>query len=135
MVRSAQLGKEIVVTVMNRIGVLADIARILADHGINIEAVAGYAMENEANIMLVTDDNLRSLDALVKAGYKAAKENPVLILDLENKPGSLKLVSQKLASENIDLKYIYGTGCASNCPAKLIVSTNNDEKALLIFKK
>jgi len=135
MVRNAQLGKEIVVTVMNRIGVLADIARILADHGINIEAVAGYAMENEAKIMLVCDDNLRAMDALIKAGYKAAKENPVVILDLENKPGSLKLVSQKLASENIDLKYIYGTACPSSCPAKLVLATNNDEKALLIFKK
>lgn len=135
MVRNAQLGKEIVVTVMNRVGVLADMARILAEHGINVEAVAGYSTESEAKIMLVSNDNLRAMDALIKAGYKAAKENSVVILELENKPGSLKLVTQKLASEGIDLKYIYGTACASSCPAKLILSTNNDEKTLLAFKK
>ena len=135
MIRNAQLGKEIVVTVINRIGVLADMARILADHGVNIDAVAGYAMESEAKIMLVPGDNLRAMDALIKAGYKAAKENQVVILDLENKPGSLKLVAQKLASENIDLKYIYGTACPGTCPAKLIISTNNDEKTLVLFKK
>ncbi len=80
MLKSAQLGKEIVVTVINKIGVLADISKMLADHGINIEAIMGYAVNNDAMIMVVTEDNLRAMDALKKAGYKGAKENPVIIL-------------------------------------------------------
>ncbi len=135
MVINAQLGKEIVVTVVNKIGILADMSRILADHGINIEAVAGYAKEGEAKIMLVADDNLRTTDALKKAGYKGTKENPVVIVELENKPGALKNITAKLAAENIDIKSIYGTTCAGGCPAKIILSTTNDEKTLLIFKK
>ncbi|MDD5596198.1 MAG: ACT domain-containing protein, partial [Candidatus Omnitrophica bacterium] len=65
MIKSANLAKEIVVTVVNKIGILADISKLVADHGINIEAVAGYAdKDNNAKIMLVTDDNLRVTDAL-----------------------------------------------------------------------
>lgn len=135
MIKDVQLGKEIVITVANKIGILADLSKILADHGINLEAVAGYTKENEARIMLVTEDNLRAKDALTKAGYKAAKENPVLMLTLENKTGALKLLAAKLASEQIDINYVYGTTCMSACPARLILSTNNNEKALLAFKK
>ena len=135
MLKSAELGKEILVTVMNRIGVLADMAKILADHGINILAVTGYAVNNDANIMIVTEDNLRAVDALKKAGYKGTKENPVLILELENKAGALKNITAKLASENIDIKYLYGTTCSSACPSRVVLSTNNDEKALVAFKK
>lgn len=134
MIKDAQMGKEIVVTVMNKIGILADLTKVLADHGINVEAVAGYTKENEARIMLVTEDNQRAIDALIKAGYKAAKESPVLMLTLENKAGALKNVTSKLTSENIDIKYIYGTTCMSICPGRLILSTNDDEKALLAFK-
>ena len=135
MLKSAQLGKEIVVTVMNKIGVLADMTKILADHGINIQAVTGYAVNNEATIMVVTEDNLRALDALKKAGYKGAKENPVIILELENKAGALKNITVRLASENIDIRYIYGTTCMAACPSRVVLSTNNDEKALVAFRK
>lgn len=135
MVKKAYLGKEISVVVSNRIGILADMSKVLADHGINIEAVAGYATEKDAQIMLVTEDNLRAVDALKKAGYKNTKENPILIFELENKAGALKNLTAKLAAQNIDIKYVYGTACPHNCPARIILSTNNDEKTLVMFNK
>jgi len=134
MVKAAKLGKEINVTIANKIGVLADIAKIIAEHGINIEALAGYAEDKEAKIMLVTEDNLRATDALVKNKYKSIKENEVLILELENKPGDLRNVTAKLSDEDIDIKYIYGTSCSAGCPAKIILSTSDNEKALVAFK-
>lgn len=135
MVKTAKLVKEIVVIVINKIGVLADMAKIMASHGINIEAIVGYAINNEAKIMVVTDDNLRATDALKKAGYKSVKEEEVVIVELENKPGALKLVTSNLASEGIDIKHLYGTTCPGGCPAKIVLSTSENEKALIIFKK
>jgi hypothetical protein len=135
MVISAQLGKEIAITVVNKIGILADMSKILADHGVNIEAVGGYAIESEAKITLVTNDNLRAIDALKKTGYKGAKENPVVIVELENKPGALRNITSKLAAEGTDIKSIYGTTCCASCPARIVLSTSNEEKTLLIFKK
>lgn len=136
MVKSAGLGKEIVVNVVNKIGVLADMSKVLAEGGINIEAVAGYATQNNAaQIMLVADDNLRAIDALKKAGYKSAGDREVIIIELENKTGALKNITAKLAAEGADIKYIYGTTCAENCPARIILSTTDNAKALAALKK
>ncbi|MBI5143975.1 MAG: ACT domain-containing protein [Candidatus Omnitrophica bacterium] len=134
MIKNAELGKEIVVTAPNKVGILAAIAKILADHGINVEGVAGYAVNNEATIMLVADDALRAKDALVKAGYKSATEKEVVVVDLENKVGALKGLSAKLAEANIDIRYTYGTVCAGTCPARLVLSTSSNEKALVALK-
>ena len=136
MIQDVKLSKEISVLVANKIGILADISKIAADHGLNIEAVAGYAgKDNEAKIMLVASDNLRASDALKKAGYTNLRESDVVVIDLENKPGALKSVTNKLAAENIDIKYIYGTACAQGCPAKIVLSTSDNKKALVLFKK
>lgn len=136
MVKGVCLGKEIKVTVVNKIGVLSDMSKILADHGINIEAVAGYAAEgNKAEIILITTDNLRASDALKKKGYASVEEREVIMFDLENKPGALKGVTAKLAVEGIDIKYIYGTTCSAGCPAKIVLSTSDNEKALLALKE
>lgn len=134
MLKAVNLAKGIIVTVVNKIGVLAEISKVLADHGINIEAVEGYADNGNAKITLVTDDNLRAVDALKRQGYKSAVESEIIVLDLENKPGALKGITARLASEGIDIKSIYGTTCPTGCPAKIIVSTSNDAKALVALK-
>lgn len=134
MLKDVNLGKELVVSLPNKVGILADISKILADHGINIEGVAGYAQGNDAKIMLVAEDNLRAKEALARGGYKAIKENEVLVLDLENKPGALKVVTAKLAKDGIDIRYTYGTACSSGCPSRIIVATSANEKALVSLK-
>jgi len=135
MIKSAQLGKEIVVTVVNKIGVLADVSKLLTDHGINIRAVNGYAIEKNAVLRLVTEDNLRASDALKKAGYNNLAEKDAIIVELENKPGALKILTLKLAQEAIDIKYVYGSACSAGCPASIILSTSDNEKALVALKK
>ncbi len=136
MIKSASLAKEIVVTVVNKIGVLADMSKLVAEHGINIEAVAGYAdKDNNARIMLVTDDSLRVTDALKKSGYKSLSEAEVILVELENKTGALKYLSAKLATEGIDIKAIYGTTCTGTCPARMVLSTSDNGKALVALKK
>lgn len=135
MVVEAKLVKELVVTVANKIGVLADMSKIVADHGINIEAVAGYAADGEAKIMLLTDDNLRVKEALGEKGYTSIKENEIILLDLENQPGTLKNITSNLAAADININYVYGTVCAGGCPSRIVLSTSDNDKALVIFKK
>ena len=135
MIKSAKLAKEIAVTVVNKIGVLADISKIVADRGVNITAVAGYSVDNNATIMLVPDDALRAVDALKKEGYTSIKEREVVVVVLENKPGALKVLTAKLAENDIDIKQVYGTTCSDGCPATIVLSTSNNDKALVAFKK
>ena len=134
MIKSANLAKELVVTAPNKIGVLADISKILADHGINIEGVAGYVANNEAKIMAVVDDTLRAKEAIEKGGFKSVKESEVVVIELENKPGALKALAAKLKAENIDIRYAYGTASPKEFPSRLILATTDNEKALVSFK-
>lgn len=138
MLKGASLGKEVCVKVVNKIGVLADISKILTDHRINIEAVKGYAKEDqEAEIVVLTADNRAAVEALIKKGYRNTKEREVVVVELENKPGALMHITEKLAEKEIDIKYIYGTTCKckENCPARIVLSTSDNAKALLAFKK
>jgi hypothetical protein len=134
MIKSAVMGKEIVVRVINKIGVLSDMSTTLSDHGINIQAVNGYAVENIATIRFFTEDNVRAIEALKKSGYTDTKEKEVVVLELENKIGSLKNITSRLAKEGIDIIHIYGIACSGGCPAKIVFSTSNNEKALVVFK-
>ena len=122
MVKDVKLAKEIVVAQKNKVGILANISKVLADAGINIHGVAGYAVDNDVKIMLVTEDNLRATDALKKSGYESVKENEVVVAELINKPGALKSFTAKLAAEGIDMKYIYGAVCSKGCPGTIAVS-------------
>ena len=134
MIRAANLGKELVVTASNNVGILANMSKILADHGINVIGVAGYAQGGEAKIMIVADDALRAGEALTKAGFKAIETKEVVVVELENKSGALKSLSAKLLDAKIDIRYVYGTTCSGGCAATIIVSTVDNEKALVILK-
>ena len=117
MIKNAEMGKELVLTVPNKMGTMSNVSKVLADHGINIEGVAGYAMGNEAKIMIVADDVLRAGEALKKAGFKAIETKEVVVVELENKPGALKSLSARLMDAKIDIRYIYGTTCSGGCAA------------------
>ncbi len=134
MIKDVKLAKEILVSERNKVGVLANISKILADSGINIQGVAGYAVDKEAKIMLVTEDNLRAIDVIKKAGYKTVKESEVVMAELINEPGALKSFTAKLATGGVDIKYAYGTICSTGCPGRIVLSTSDNEKAVVLFK-
>ncbi|MDD4908169.1 MAG: hypothetical protein PHJ00_03815 [Candidatus Omnitrophica bacterium] len=135
MAKYVRLCNEIYVTVSNKIGVLADISRVAEQLSINIEAVAGYATEtDEARLLVVTFDNARLIQALKSKGYILIKEIEVLLIELENKVGSLEDMCSKLSAEDIDIKHIYGSTCPAGCPAQIVMSTSDNKKALAVLK-
>lgn len=135
MIQNVKLAKEVTIVTPNKIGLLANISKVLGDHGINIEGVAGYNADGEAKLMIVTNDDTRAIDALKKAGFASVREHEVVLAELVNKPGALKSLTAILAKENIDISYMYGTTCVAGCPARLIVSSKDNEKILAALKK
>lgn len=134
MIQSVKLGKEFVVVSENKVGALSKIATILADHGIDILAISAQAAGGVALMNLVTDDSLRTKDQLGKKGFKV-QENSVLLVQVEDKPGVLMQLTKKLAAKKIDILNIYGSAPASYGPCVLVISTNNNQEALVTLKK
>jgi len=131
------LAKEISVLVENEMGILHRITDLLADRGINIEAVAGYEVleSKNAEMMFVVDDTLRACDTLKAKGYGAVDENDVIVVDMVNKPGALKAVTRLLAVKGINVRYIYGSAGSEADYVRVVMLTSDNEKALIALKK
>lgn len=74
---NVELEREIVVGVKNEIGVLSRLTTALAEAKINIKAICGYEVDNDAHIRLVTQDTDKAVNVLKEAGFKASAYDAV----------------------------------------------------------
>jgi hypothetical protein len=130
----ARQGKEIVVKIKSRIGLLFDISKLISERGVSILAMCGAASGNDSIIRLVTDDNLRASEVLNASGYMAGEED-VILVELPHKPGMLKRITQALAMEEIDIRQIYGSALPGQEKSLVVLRTSNDGHALLRLNK
>src|SRR3989338_11078744 len=98
----AVLDKQLVVTVTNKIGTLAELTSIISSCGINLIAICAYAVDNKGVIMFVSEDNQQALRLLKNRKYDV-REEEVLLFSLDNKPGTLQSITEKIAQIGIDL--------------------------------
>ncbi|MFH2146286.1 MAG: ACT domain-containing protein [Candidatus Omnitrophota bacterium] len=135
MIKSLVRGKEISVGVINEVGALARVTSFLVNHGINLIAIAGYSnnIGDQAALIFVTDNNFAAVNELASNGYEQIAENDVIIIDMENRPGALKNISELMAQNGININYFYCTTCSGGCPAKIILSTSDNDKAAEIL--
>ncbi|MCM8790352.1 MAG: hypothetical protein NC938_01435 [Candidatus Omnitrophica bacterium] len=135
MIKGVALGEEIVIAAKNKIGLMADIAGMLANRGVNIESALGYEAGNTAKLMLVTNANLAIVSELKKKGYKSVKETEVVMVELENKPGALKVVTTELKKARIDIRYFYITSPSGVGGGRMVLQTSDNEKAMALLAK
>jgi hypothetical protein len=135
MVKGALLGEEITITTKNKVGLLADIALIMVNNGINIEAAAGFEVGSTAKILLITNANLKVIGELRKKRYKSIKETEVVLVDLENRPGALKLVTTELKNNKINIKHVYVTSCSCGGSSKMVLQTDDNERAMALLAR
>ncbi len=127
----AKMAKEAIIRLNNRVGVLAQVTRSIADQGVNIEAVIATVDGTDAVIRLVSSDHQRMLDALREQRLET-QETRVVVVEGVHRPGLLQLITEKLARENIDLLYLYAT--AVNVDRCLVVlSTTNNDWAVMVL--
>jgi len=136
MIRGVTLGEEIIVTTKNKVGLLAEIATMLANEGVNIHSVVAYEIEDVAKLMLVTNANIKIIDELRKKKYMSVEEIEVVLVDLENKRGALKVVTTELAKAKIDIKRIYITSSSvKEGSSKMVLWTSDNEAAIEVLSQ
>ena len=135
MIKRVTLGEELVITVKNKIGIMAEISEMLANRGINIESALGYESGKTAKLMLVTTANIAILSDL-KRKYKSVKETEVVMVELEDKPGAMKVVTTELKKAKIDIAYLYLTSPANpRGSSRMVIQTSDNEKAMALLSK
>lgn len=104
------MAREITVLLEDRPGTLADLGEALGKAGVNLQTIAGFGIEGRGIIKILVEDAQAALKALEGAGIKVEGDREVLVVPLEDRPGSLGRFARKLANAgvNIDASYVLG---------------------------
>jgi len=116
----------------NKPGTLARVCEALSRARINIYAVTTSDTIDHSVVRMIVSDPRKALLLFEEHGTLVV-ESEVLLIEGDNKPGSLGAIAQKLADAKINIEYCY---CATPPDARkglLILRTSNAKKALKIL--
>ncbi|HEX6207292.1 MAG TPA: ACT domain-containing protein [Actinomycetota bacterium] len=99
--------KDLMVELEDRPGTLAELGEALGAAGVNISGIAGFRAGSAGVVHVLVEDGDAAKGALEGAGANVVTERDVLMLDLENRPGSVGEVARKLADADINIDLIY----------------------------
>ena len=121
------MATDLTVILSDRPGELARLGEAVGGAGINIEGMCAMTGEGNGVIhLLVADDAAgRARDVLEGAGIGVADAREVLVVDVEDRPGTLGELARSLgeASVNIELAYTTFGG------VRLVIATDDLESA------
>ena len=102
---------DLTVILENQPGELARLGALLGDAGVNIRGMAAFTGEGRGVIHLLVDDDAveRSVGALEGDGMGVADTREVLVVDIDDRPGSLGELTRRLAAENVNVDLAYTT--------------------------
>ena len=120
--------KQLSVSVENRPGTLAHVARVLGDGKVNILAFLTSTLGAEGSVQVVVDNVNKAKKALEGAGLTYT-ESDVLYVELPNIPGALGNFAGKLAAKEINITSGYQTTGKGSRKASVVLAVSDLEKA------
>jgi hypothetical protein len=117
----------------NKPGTLAAVCDALAAEKINIFGLTISDSVDHAVVRMVVSDYKRALSIFEEHGTLVL-ENEVLMLEHDNKPGTLSQIAKKLAAENVNIEYAYLATAPTAEKGVLIFRPNNLKKAFEILR-
>ena len=104
-------------------GAMAGMAEALGNAGVNIEGGCGVTGGDKGVVNVLVEDAGAARKALEAAGYMIAKEQDVLVLGIEDKPGSLGKLARRITDAGVNLNLMYlATG------TRLVLGAENLDK-------
>jgi hypothetical protein len=122
---------QLVLTLRSRPGVLADIARALADAGVNITALCAGDAAGRGKIRILVNNPVKARRALRRAGYRPVEE-PAFVVRMRNRPGMLARIAGKVAKARINIKSAYATTAGGS--ASVVLTLGNSAKARRLLR-
>ena len=128
-----RIGKQITVKVRDDIGVLAQLARLVGDRGVNLLATSNWVEGEMGVINLITDDHTRTVELLQSHGYAPVSKD-VLLLRCAHKPGMLKHVTGLLADDDIGIRQLYATATSDADVCLMVIDSSHNDRALVLLQ-
>ena len=123
-----QVAKQVTAFLENKPGRLANICSALGREKINIQALTVMDSKEHSVLRLVTDDIAKTKSVLAALGTPF-QEAEVVIVEMDNRPGSLAKVCERLAEQHVNIDYAYCSAAVKNGRAMGIFKVSNVQKA------
>jgi hypothetical protein len=118
------MAKDLTVVLEDRPGTLAELGEALGKAGINIDGLCGLPCEGKGIIHILVEDAAGARRALEDAGLEVSTEREVLLLEAEDRPGSLGEVARRMASSGVNIDFVYKA-----TRTKLVIGVDDLERA------
>jgi hypothetical protein len=102
---------DLTVILEDRPGELARLGEVTGEAGVNIRGLAAFTGEGKGVVHVLVDDDVAAgcREALEAATMGIADERPVLVVDIEDRPGALGELARRLAAANVNVDRAYTT--------------------------
>ena len=127
-----QITKQLAIFLDNRPGMLARVCDALCSAKVSIYAITTSDTVDHSVIRLVVSDPQKAI-ALFEEHGTLVVEDDIVMLEGDNKSGSLANIAHKLADAGINIEYCYSATSPNAKKGLLILRTSNPQKALKVL--
>ena len=128
----ATLQVEITVRTITQPSLLGKLMAITVSCGAEVLAANSYLDGDQTVVKLVTEDAIRTTDALQAAGFDC-KSNPIVLVETPDKPGLPALLNNKLVRAGVNVLYTYLFRTDSGL-SYVVFKTTDDIRAIYILE-
>ena len=122
--------KQLSIFLENRTGRINEVAKILAENGINMQAFSMAETADFGLLRLIVPDVDKAVEVLHAASY-AVMVTDVLCISCPNVPGSMSAVLEKLSANNVFIEYMYAF--SEGDTANVVIRPTNVEAAAAVL--
>jgi hypothetical protein len=126
--------QQLAVFLENKPGALAAVCDALSGAKINIFGLTISDTTDHAVVRMVVDNTERAL-AILEAHGTLVVESDVLMIQNDNKPGSLSRITHSLSARKINIDYGYLASMPTAKKGLLILRVTDPKKALSVLRK
>jgi hypothetical protein len=127
-----RIEKQLSVFLENRPGALAKMCEALARRGVNILALSISDTADYAVVRMVVNKTDEAEHVIGDSGALVV-DNDVLVMEVDNKTGSLGKLAAKLSKAGINIDYAYCTAAEDQPTGVLVLRTQDPQKTLEVL--
>ena len=106
--------KDLTVVLEDRPGELARLGEATGEAEINIEGMSADTREGRGVLHILVEDAQAAREALSGAGIEVQDERDALVVEVEDRPGTMAEVARKLADAGVNVGFAYATFGGTN---------------------
>jgi len=116
---------DLTVVLEDRPGALADLGEATGEADINIEGMCATTSGGKGEIHILVEDLAATREALEGAGIEVSGDREVLVVEVEDRPGTMAEATRKLGDAGVNIEFAYTTFGG----VRLVLGVDDLEKA------